>query len=206
MSLRATLAGLAVSSAASPSPSRKRETEATDREPSRSASNRETQIDGAAGGRDCDGLIPGISDRFLEEADTAGTVRTRKKSKPVKSACFQCRKRKTKCTGQRPVCQYCKDCNLDCFWETSEGLTRMEDMRQQLRSVMNNLDNLEAIVGEMRNGTDEEATMVLARLRLGAPIEEVVQAISAESIHREYSEGQSSSGIRQGLEHREGNI
>jgi light-regulated signal transduction histidine kinase (bacteriophytochrome) len=54
-------------------------------------------------------------------------------------------------------------------------------MRQQLGSVMTNLDNLEAIVGKLRDGTDAEATMVLARLRLGAPIGEVVQAISTEA-------------------------
>jgi hypothetical protein len=203
MSFRATTADLAVSSAALPLPSKVRDTEAIDREPSGSTSNRGTQIDGAAGGKDYDGLIWTTSDKILEEADTARTTRTRKKSEPVKSACFQCRKRKTKCTGQRPACRYCRDCNFDCIWEASEGLTRTEDLRQQLQSVVANLNNLEAVVGKMRNGTDQEATMVLARLRLGAPIEEVVQVISTEPMHREHSNGQSSSGIQQGLEPRE---
>jgi hypothetical protein len=206
MSFSATTANLAVSGAALPLPSRVRETEAIDREPSGSTSNRETQIDDAAGGKDYDGLIWTASDKILEEADIARTARTRKKSEPVKSACFQCRKRKIKCTGQRPACRYCKDCKFDCIWETSEGLTRTEELRQQLRSVMANLDNLKAIVGKMRNGTDEEATMVLTRLRLGASIEEVVQVISTEPIHREHSNGQSSSGIQQGLESREGGV
>jgi hypothetical protein len=192
-----------VNSPALPLPSRVQEAEAIDWESSASAINRETQINRAVGGKDSDGVIWSPSNRVLEEANTARTVRTKKKSEPVKSACFQCRKRKTKCTGQRPACQYCKDLNLDCLWEASEGLTRMEDMRQQLRSVTTNLHNLEAIVSKMRNGTDEEATMVLARLRLGAPIEEVVQAIGTESMYRQYSNGQSSSGIQQRLETRE---
>jgi hypothetical protein len=186
---KVTTADLAVSSAALPLPSRVRDTEAIDRKPSGSTSNRETQIDGAAGGKDYDGRIWTTSDEILKEANTARTTRTRKKSEPVESACFQCRKRKTKCTGQRPACRYCRDCNFDCIWEASEGLTRTEDLRQQLQSVVTNLKNLEAMVGKKRNGTDEEATIVLARLRLGAPIEEMVRVISTESMHREYSNG-----------------
>jgi hypothetical protein len=89
--------------------------EAIDCEPSGSTSNRETQIDGAAGGKDYDSLIWTTSHKILEEADTARTFRTRKKSEPVKSACFQWRKRKTECTGQRPACQYCKECDFDAF-------------------------------------------------------------------------------------------
>lgn len=69
-------------------------------------------------------------------------------------------------------------------------------MRKQLRSAITNLDNLKAIVSKMRKGTDEEATMVLARLRLGTPIEKVVQKISTEPMYTEYSNGQSSSSIR----------
>jgi hypothetical protein len=67
-------------------------------------------------------------------------------------------------------------------------LTKTEHLRQQLRSIMANLDNLETILGNMRNGTNKEATMVLGRLRLGAPIEEVVQAISTESMHCKHSD------------------
>lgn len=44
-------------------------------------------------------------------SDQAG--RSRKKAEPVKSACVQCQKRKTKCSGQRPVCRFCGDRNLE---------------------------------------------------------------------------------------------
>jgi hypothetical protein len=163
MFFTATPADLAVDSAVLPLPSRVQEAEAIDCESSGSAINRETQIKGAVGGKDNDGIIWSTSDRVLKEANTARTVRTRKKSEPVKSAYFQCRKRKTKCTGRRPACQYCKDFNLDCLWENSEGLTRTEDMRQQLRSMTTNLDNLEAMVSKMAEAAPIDGAAELAR-------------------------------------------
>lgn len=49
-------------------------------------------------------------------------------------------------------------------------------MRQNLQSVMDHVNNLEAFVERMRNGTDEESTMLLARLRLGESIEKMMHA------------------------------
>ena len=34
----------------------------------------------------------------------------------VSHACEPCRHRKTKCSGERPVCQHCQDFDLDCCY------------------------------------------------------------------------------------------
>lgn len=138
-----------------------------------------------------------LVDKSLDEASKTGPhnpaddlsaaqkSRAGKKAKPVRSACLQCKKRKTKCSGQRPICQSCKDCVLDCLWEVPEGLTRMEGLREKLQSVTNRVDNLEALVGRMRDGTDEESTMLLATLRLGWSVEEMAHAIRTGPAHEE---------------------
>lgn len=59
----------------------------------------------------------------------------------------------------------------------------MEGLRQKLKSVMSRMDNLEALVERMRNGTDEESTMLLARLRLGWSVEEMAHAIRTGPAH-----------------------
>lgn len=74
-----------------------------------------------------------------EQQDTADTdnslgtaTSSRKKSKPVRSACNQCQRRKTKCSGERPTCQFCHDRGLTCSWQIGYGITRAEDLRQKL--------------------------------------------------------------------------
>ena len=49
----------------------------------------------------------------------AGTVSnpTRSSGRPrVNHACEPCRQRKTKCSGERPVCAHCEDFKIACFY------------------------------------------------------------------------------------------
>lgn len=34
----------------------------------------------------------------------------------VNHACEPCRQRKTKCSGERPICKHCQDFRIDCFY------------------------------------------------------------------------------------------
>lgn len=49
-------------------------------------------------------------------------------------------------------------------------MTRQQHMRSQLLQKTNEIAQLEVIVNAMRNGTDEEAAEVLARLRMGESV------------------------------------
>jgi hypothetical protein len=108
-------------------------------------------------------------------ADQAG--RTRKKAEPVKSACVQCQKRKTKCSGQRPVCRFCSDRNLRCSWDIGDGLTRTADLKRKLQEANGRSDDLGALVDAMRSGTDQTSSMLLARLRIGDSLSELLSNI-----------------------------
>lgn len=108
------------------------------------------------------------------------TGRTRKKAEPVKSACVQCQKRKTKCSGQRPVCRFCSDRNLECSWDIGDGLTRTADLKRKLQEAIGRSDDLDTLVDAMRQGSDEVSTMLLAKLRCGFTIEDIVSNIRTE--------------------------
>lgn len=101
----------------------------------------------------------------------------RKKAEPVKSACAQCQKRKTKCSGQRPVCRFCSDRNLECSWDIGDGLTRTADLKRRLEAANLKGDELGELVGAMRLGSDQTSSMLLARLRLGDSMETLLSNI-----------------------------
>jgi hypothetical protein len=122
-----------------------------------------------------------LTDGAESDASSDQTGRTRKKAEPVKSACVQCQKRKTKCSGQRPVCRFCSDRNLECSWDIGDGLTRTADLKRKLQEATGRSEDLDTLVDAMRYGTDEVSTMLLARLRLGEPIEDLVTALRTDS-------------------------
>lgn len=105
------------------------------------------------------------------------TGRTRKKAEPVKSACVQCQKRKTKCSGQRPVCRFCSDRNLECSWDIGDGLTRTADLKRKLQEANGRSDDLCKLVDAMRSGSDQTSSMLLARLRIGDSLEQLLSNI-----------------------------
>lgn len=122
-----------------------------------------------------------LTDGAESDASSDQTGRTRKKAEPVKSACVQCQKRKTKCSGQRPICRFCSDRNLECSWDIGDGLTRTADLKRKLQEATGRSEDLDTLVDAMRYGTDEVSTMLLARLRLGEPLEDLVTALRTET-------------------------
>lgn len=118
-------------------------------------------------------MIEKSLDEAVDNASDLQTEQKEKKPDPVKSACLHCRRRKAKCSGEHPICRSCKHRDLECQWQTPEGLTRSEGLKRELRSVTSRTDDLEMLVGGMRAGSDEEATTLLAMLRLGDSLEEL---------------------------------
>ena len=112
-------------------------------------------------------------DETTDNVSVPQMIEKKEKSDPVKSACLHCRRRKAKCSGERPVCRPCIHRDLKCQWQTPEGLTRSEGLKRELQSVTCRTDDLKMLVGGMRAGSDEEATTLLARLRLGDSLEEL---------------------------------
>jgi hypothetical protein len=134
-------------------------------------------------------------DRSDNDTNLDSSGRSRKKSEPVKSACGQCQKRKTKCSGQRPTCGFCSNRGLDCSWEIGDGLTRNADLRQRLVEANSYTVDINMLVNEMRTNTDAIATTLLAKLRLGDSIEDLATGIrdgTSFAGKRTYTQGKAS--------------
>nr|OQO32514.1 hypothetical protein B0A51_00923 [Rachicladosporium sp. CCFEE 5018] len=161
----------------------------------------------------------------VSDTESEAATRKRKKAEPVKSACAQCQKRKTKCSGDRPTCRFCVERGLECSWDIRDGLTRTADLKQKLQDANGRGDTLKRLLSDeanrgaavrqkleaaeerqedltrlmeaMRSSTDEVSTMLLARLRLGEPIKTLIDSLR---VSNGPSEGDRlSSGSRSGL-------
>lgn len=64
--------------------------------------------------------------------------------------------------------------------EVREGTTRQKHLQSQLLQQSDEIAQLRTIVVTMRNGTDEKATEILARLRLGESVEQLCRLADSE--------------------------
>ncbi|KAH0209428.1 hypothetical protein KCV03_g10310, partial [Aureobasidium melanogenum] len=97
-------------------------------------------------------------------------------------ACVDCRKRKRKCNGGRPSCSACQTRGLSCAYDVVEGATRTEDLKKKVSSLSLRVRNLELFVNKLRYSTDNEASAILAQLRLGDTIEEILGVDMADGV------------------------
>lgn len=121
-----------------------------------------------------------VKRKSRSSADISKQGRSKRTQGPplqVRSACTRCQKRKAKCTGQRPTCQYCLDRNLDCVYEVEDGWTRTEDLKKKLLESRGETKDFRELFEMLRNSTDHEATTMLARLRLGHPMQDLFEAV-----------------------------
>lgn len=137
------------------------------------------------------GRRPFKAEEIESNASPDQSGQSRKKAEPVKSACVQCQKRKTKCSGERPVCRFCSDRKLECSWDVGDGVTRAADLKQkllearqgsdgfqqQLLEARQGSDDLDALMCAMRSESDEISTMLLAKLRMGASVEDLATSV-----------------------------
>lgn len=56
-------------------------------------------------------------------------------------------------------------------------MTRVADLKRKLVEASEQSDDLHSLVDAMRSDTDQVSTMLLARLRLGASIQELVGSL-----------------------------
>lgn len=75
------------------------------------------------------------------------------------------------CSGQRPSCDRCVGDRITCAYDLEEGIPR----QHQLRS---SFEKIQVVMQVLQHGTDQEATMMLARLRLGETIDDIAGTLS----------------------------
>ncbi|KAI0900290.1 hypothetical protein F4806DRAFT_150914 [Annulohypoxylon nitens] len=87
----------------------------------------------------------------------------------TRNACSPCKNKKAKCDGNRPECGRCQKNGDTCLYEVN----RRDISRLQLLSDSDSarLQSLDMIFAILQSGTNEQATELLAQIRLGETAE-----------------------------------
>lgn len=68
------------------------------------------------------------------------------------------------------------------MYDVVEGATRTEDLKQRVSSLSLRVRNLELFANKLRYSTDNEASVILAQLRLGDTIDGILGADMADGV------------------------
>ena len=63
---------------------------------------------------------------------------------------------------------------MECSYEVADGMTRSEDLKLKVREATERGDRLDQLVDAMRQGSDQQSSELLARLRVGATLDDLL--------------------------------
>ncbi|EWY79436.1 hypothetical protein FOYG_17416 [Fusarium oxysporum NRRL 32931] len=78
-----------------------------------------------------------------------------KRSGVVKSACLECRKRKAKCDGKKPVCVTCSRYDRECVYDSDIMESRLRGLKNANEKLEKELDAAKLLLKQMANGSAE---------------------------------------------------
>ncbi|KAK1974736.1 hypothetical protein LZ30DRAFT_607281 [Colletotrichum cereale] len=84
----------------------------------------------------------------------------------VPSACLQCRKRKVKCSGNRPSCRRCSTQEIECVWDTEPDTSRVASIRKRKEELERENEDLHEILRFLYLRPEQEAIEIFKRLRI----------------------------------------
>lgn len=94
-------------------------------------------------------------------------------SKPKRTvtlgACVACRKRKSKCDGNRPVCTCCSQKDTECVYELGPNEKPSQAMKRKNEEMQGELSNLRQLYDFLRLRPEHEAMEILKRIRSNSP-------------------------------------
>lgn len=94
-------------------------------------------------------------------------------SKPKRTvtlgACVACRKRKSKCDGNRPTCTCCAQKDTECVYELGPNEKPSQAMKRKNEEMQGELSNLRQLYDFLRLRPEHEAMEVLKRIRSNSP-------------------------------------
>ncbi|SCV50269.1 uncharacterized protein FFB14_11358 [Fusarium fujikuroi] len=76
-----------------------------------------------------------------------------KRSQIIKSACWECRKRKAKCNGQKPVCAGCSKYGRECVYDSDVRESRVKGLQQANQKLQDELAAAKLLIKQIANGS-----------------------------------------------------
>ncbi|KAK0630112.1 hypothetical protein B0T17DRAFT_490691 [Bombardia bombarda] len=102
----------------------------------------------------------------------------RKKRQATTAACGPCRKRKSKCDGERPKCSACIDRKTDCGFDTQAAETHAQALKRKFNELQAQQSTYEHIYDILQARPKEEAEEVFQRIRRGADAHSILRQVS----------------------------
>ncbi|KAF3800707.1 hypothetical protein GCG54_00006965 [Colletotrichum gloeosporioides] len=92
-------------------------------------------------------------------------------------ACESCKKRKTKCSADRPKCSQCTSRGFDCRYTADPSESRSASMKRKFTELERQNDCLNGFFRAIRSMPEFQAHEVLRRIRSGASAEDVLREV-----------------------------
>ncbi|KAK4128133.1 hypothetical protein N657DRAFT_564260 [Parathielavia appendiculata] len=92
----------------------------------------------------------------------------RKRGQATTAACGACRKRKSKCDGERPICSICRDRNTVCEFDTNKAETHTQALKRKYNELQSQKSAFEQVYDLLQTRPDKEADELFRRIRRGA--------------------------------------
>ncbi|KAI1844183.1 hypothetical protein JX265_002956 [Neoarthrinium moseri] len=99
------------------------------------------------------------------------------KRAPTKAACEACRRRKSKCSAERPRCTICVERNTICEYSTLPAETHLTAQKRRFNDLQSKCESYESLVDLFRTRQEDEALGVFQRIRAGVDVEAIVRNI-----------------------------
>lgn len=87
-----------------------------------------------------------------------------------------------KCFGERPACTRCVRKDEICIYDAAEGVSRQQDLRTRLHSAEAELRQARGFIHNLQHSSNEDAALLLTRLRLGEDVAELASKGARRSV------------------------
>ncbi|ORY62065.1 uncharacterized protein BCR38DRAFT_232081 [Pseudomassariella vexata] len=122
-------------------------------------------------------LLPRPPSDGAEPPPGPGLVLPQPKRRAVLAACNQCRKKRSKCGGQRPACDRCAKLNIDCEYETTGEETHSDALKRRFSELQEKHHTYEELIQILRTRPSSDVGPILQRLRAGEDVGDIVNIV-----------------------------
>ncbi|KAI8943580.1 hypothetical protein NX059_001576 [Plenodomus lindquistii] len=95
----------------------------------------------------------------------------------ISAACDQCRIRKTKCTGKRPVCGECLKRSTSCHYAALSSETQGQALKRRHDELQSQNEDYTELFSLVRSRPGNEAHEILRRIRMGGEVSSVLRHV-----------------------------
>ncbi|KZL84802.1 hypothetical protein CI238_08015 [Colletotrichum incanum] len=103
----------------------------------------------------------------------------KRKRQNVLVACESCKKRKIKCSADRPKCSSCTTRGVECRYAADPSESRVASLKRRHDEMASRNDSLQRFFSAMRSMPEEQAHEIFNRIRSGASAEDIIREIEA---------------------------